>query len=205
MKKPLIILMLLGIMAGGCEFRNLSFSIPYFESGNYTINQIGAFTETATFTLEETIDALDLPDNVQMDSIYIKSISIKGKVLTGNEATGLNVQGSLTYDNQTLTLFNPNYVVIESGDIVELGMKDLNPAAISLLKKFMTAEIFYFLGIPIGPFNLTDEFFTITISGTPTPSQSSQINLIVDVNIAFDLSYHACIETIPFIGTECHQ
>jgi hypothetical protein len=204
MKRLTLPALLLVMMTSGCEKREFYFTSSYSESGSFTVNQAGAFSESATYTLDETLNALNLPSDVLIDSIYINSISIKGQTLAGNQATGLNVQGTLTYGGQSMNLFNTNTVAITGSGIAELGLNDLNPSAINLLKKFMTASILNFLGLPFGSFPLQNSF-TVAVTGTPAaPSQSSVVNLTLDFNIAFDLSYYTCVDALPFMGNPCY-
>ena len=100
--------------------------------------------------------------------------------MEGNNATGISLQGTLTYSGETRNLFNTNQIVISSSGIDKIGLSDLNPEAVTLLKNFLTASIYQYYGFPFGGFNLTDNFFTVTVSGTLTPAATNQVNVSLD-------------------------
>ncbi|MBG0861083.1 MAG: hypothetical protein IQL11_16415 [Bacteroidales bacterium] len=205
MKNYILMLLALGALTAGCEKRQFDFASSYSESASYTIDLTGPFNHTTTVSLDETLDVLDVPDETDIDAIYIKSISLKGQTLQNNEATGVDVSGTITYDGQSTQLFNSNHIEIQSNGFTELGLSDLNSTAISFLKEFMTAVVKEYLGFPVGSFNLTDHFFTITLAGSPTPAESARINLSIEIRISFDLGFSGCIKTLPFLGEECLQ
>jgi hypothetical protein len=203
MKKYLLFLIVPAFFLSACEKRLLDFASTYSESGTYTVNQTGPFSETVTFNAQETLDALDLPEDLVIDSLFIQNITLKGTTQTGNTATGVNIQGTVTYAGQTLHLFNSNSIAINNNGVTELALTSLNPTAVRLLKNFFTAEIYDYLGIPYPGFNHTDRFFTISVSGSPTPGPSAQLNLNLELTISFDFSYSGCFDVVSFMGEDC--
>lgn len=207
MKKIPLILVILGFLASSCEKRRFEFVSNHPESGVFTINETGSFNETKTLSLSETLNSLDIPDGADIEEVYINSISAKGLALQGNQATGFNIQGTLTYDGNTVNLFNSNTFSITNNEISEIRLSNLNPTAIELIKNFFQAGIYTFLGIPLGQlggfFTYTDDYITIEVNGTSTPGTSTPIHMQFELVIDFDLTYSACVESLPFMGDDC--
>ena len=204
MKTHILFIATAGFLLSSCEKRQFDFVSSHVESGIYNVEETGSFNETATINLGETLNAIDVPENADVESVHIKSISIKGTALAGNEATGINLQGTLTYHGETVNLFNSNVIPIVNNAIPEIGINNLNPAAITLIKNFFTAGIYTYLGIPLGGgFDFTDNFFTVEVSGSGTPGANTPIHMRFEVNVAFDLSYSACLDALMFTGDDC--
>jgi hypothetical protein len=98
-----------------------------------------------------------------------------------------------------------NTIVIANNEIQEINVSNLNPEATTLLKNFFTAGICNYLEVPYeGDFDFTDNFFTVNVKGNTTPTETSQANLLLQINISYDLSYNGCVESLPFMGDECY-
>ena len=206
MKKNILIILIVALFAYSCEWREFGLSPELTESGTYILDDQGSFNETKTFSLIGVFDELDLPETALISEIYIQSLSITGVTLTGNEANGINIQGTVTYDNETVNLFTVNNIAIVNNGIQEIALNNLNPVAMELLKNFMKAKIFSFYGFPWSDdFELTDNFITINVFGTVNPSASSRINLQCEFNINLAITYTYCMETLPFAGDECDR
>ena len=71
MKNYILMLLALGALTAGCEKRQFDFASSYSESASYTIDLTGPFNHTTTVSLDETLDVLDVPDETDIDAIYI--------------------------------------------------------------------------------------------------------------------------------------
>lgn len=130
MKAKYLAFVLGALLMAGCEDRTFEYVATASPSLDYTVDQEGAFDETYTVFANSFNDELDLPDDAIIGDVFIESLSVGIKELSGNEATAVKLTGSAGGVN-----FVEDLVVdVETGDYDFTVMAGLLEAGIRKIR-----------------------------------------------------------------------
>jgi hypothetical protein len=193
MKKVMILTVLLALsLSTGCKKQLYHFvgTVPITQE--YSPNQAtGSFSGSDIITKQDVTDVLNLPKNAQIEKVDLQNTGAIIEKLSGNAATQVMLNGTISVGGSTQTLFS-NLPVTTDGTY---ALATLNQPGVVLL----TNQIKAFLQDVPGTTSIT-----IAISGTSIPA-NSVIHVKVTLKIQCNVPSEACIEFPSFIseGEDC--
>ncbi|MBN2214880.1 MAG: hypothetical protein JW723_11600 [Bacteroidales bacterium] len=193
MKKNLLIILAITLLAAGCEMRKFEFAPTINVDETYTIDQTGAFFEIQTITRAQVMDALDIPETATVKEFNIEKISLRVTVLEGNQASVILASGKLELGSNKPDIFENFPVSLIKVDAPWIGLNDLIAEGVESLKGKIEG---YVLGNDDSPFN-------IVVSGDSSPTAGQKINVSLELKITGSVKYVDCIETLPYFGDDC--
>src|SRR4030042_3796871 len=193
MKKYLLIILVISLLAAGCEMRKFEFAPTISIHENYVVAKAGPFSEQETITREQVLDALDIPETAEIKEFNIEKISLKVTVLEGNEASLILASGKLQLGSSSPEVFNDFPISLVGVDVGWIGLNDVIAEGVGALTGKIEG---YILGNDTAPFN-------IEIYGDSSPTGGQKINVNLELRIAGSVKYEDCVETLPFVGDDC--
>ncbi len=193
MKKYLLIILVIPLMAVECKYRKFEFAPTISVDKAYEVNQNGPFSEVQTITREQVLDALDIPETAKITKFSIEKISLRVKVLEGNTAKLILASGMLQLGSTNPEVFKNYPISLVGVDYAFIGLNDLIDAGVEKLREKIEK---YILKQDTAPFN-------IVINGDSSPTAGEKVNVILDLKITGTVKYYDCIETLSIIGDEC--
>lgn len=194
------------ILLSSCEYRRFDFVVPFSDSAMYAVNQTGNFNETETIDPDDIMDDLDIPEDGAVEYFYIESITLSAETNSGNQASGINISGTLTDEEGTINLFSSNQLEFELGEINEININSLNSTAVHRIERtFQRSYYFRFWFWEYQELNLSDpQPFDISISGTTIPGNTA---IVMDVSLKFNGSCDAyyCFKSVNIMLDPCFE
>lgn len=191
MKNYILTFLAISLIAAGCGDRKFPFNPVLSIEKSYQVNQTGNFSEIQTITADDVWEALDLPENSEVEQFEIEKIALRFDVQQNNEATALKTNAKLLIGNSTIGIFD-NYNVSIDDAGVWMNLKDLHPEGINALKEKIKG---YVLETDYDPFE-------IAISGDTSPA-GQKIHVNIELKISGTITGVYCVETLIFLGEDC--
>ena len=183
---------------GGCEKKMFEFTGGLNETNVYTIDEItGAFSESRTITASEILSELDVPDDARIKTVDVEALSLRVTLREENEASVLNVSGSVVEQGGQSYMFQDHALPLEGvvgTDTPWVGLNALISTCIGRLHGKLE-------GFSRG---LDSQSFQISVSGSSsTPGQRVALDLHLRVKIA--ITYEECVDVMkgPVGGRDC--
>jgi hypothetical protein len=180
-------------LLSSCEKRLFHFIVTIDQTAPFVIDQTGSFNQTVPITEQDILRALDVPETGTITGVDIESLSLRVAVKDGNQATALNVSGTITEGGQTKSMFTNFPVTLVAVNAPFIGLNALIEDGISSLRRKING---YVKGID-------NSSFQITVSGTTVPANARAL-FDVNLKIKATVKYDECLE-VPFgsSGDDC--
>jgi len=187
MKKYLLILFVIPLMAMECENRKFEFVATMNLDEVFEIDNTGAFSEYAVVTRDEVLSFFDIPESAEIEDVNIESMAVRVVVLDDNEASVISLTGEVQLGSSKPAIFNGYPVPLFSPDNAFYGINTLISDGISGIRSKLER---YLEGSDIEP-------FTIQLSGDSSPTAGNRIHITLTLRIVGTVKYYECLE-VPF-------
>lgn len=81
------------MVLGGCETRTFEYVTTVSKTMVYTVDQLGAFTQSNVISAEALNDEFDLPEDAIIGDILIEALTVAVEPLSDNQATAVTMDG----------------------------------------------------------------------------------------------------------------
>ena len=193
MKKYLLIILVVPLLAMECEDRKFEFAPTISIHKEYVIDESGPYSEQQTITRAQVLDELDIPETAVVKEFNIEKMSLRVKVLEGNTAKIILASGKLQLGTQKPELFKNFPITLVGVDVDWIGLNDLIADGIGSLKAKIEG---YILGNDTDPFE-------IEIYGDSSPTGGEKVHVNLELKIAGTVKYLDCVETLNIFGDDC--
>lgn len=193
MKKYLLIILAIPLLAVECQYRKFEFAPTISVDETYVVNQTGPFSETQTITRNQVLDGLDIPETANIQEFNIEKMAIRVTVLEGNTAKLILASGRLQLGSTKPEVFKNYPISLVGVDYAFIGLNDLIANGVEKLKGKIEG---YILANDTAPFDLE-------IYGDSSPTGGQKINVNLELRISGTVKYEDCVETVSIIGDDC--
>jgi hypothetical protein len=194
MKKIAAFLLLLPLpLLSGCEKRLFHFIVTIDQTAPFVIDQTGAFNQSVPITEQAILSALDVPEGGTITGVDIESLSLRVAVKNGNQATALNVSGTVTENGQTRSMFTNYPVPLVAVNAPFIGLNSLIEDGISSLRRKINGYVK----------RIDNSSFLITVSGTTVPANARAL-FDINLKIKATVKYDECLDVpLGSSGDDC--
>ncbi len=193
MKKYLLIILVIPLLAMECQYRKFEFAPTINVEEAYIVEEAGPYSEEQIITREQVLDELDIPETAEIKEFNIEKISLKVGVLENNEASLILASGKLQLGTQKPEVFKNFPISLVGVDVGWIGLNDLIADGVGALKNKLEG---YILGEDTAP-------FTIEVYGDSSPTGGQKVHVKLSLKITGSVKYEDCIETLSIIGDDC--
>lgn len=187
MKKYLLILLVIPLMAMECENRKFEFVATINMDEVFEVDNTGAFSESAVVTREEVMGLFDIPESADIEDVNIESMAVRVEVLDDNAATAVSLTGEVQLGSSRPLIFEGYPVPLINPDNAFYGINSLISEGISGIRGKLER---YLEGSDTEP-------FTIQLSGDSSPTAGNRIHVLLTLRIVGTIKYYECLE-VPF-------
>jgi hypothetical protein len=175
--KSYLFLLAVPLLIMGCESQEFEFVGTINTEKTYLVDNSGTFNESAQVVMGEFLDSLDIPEGSQLGDVNIESLTIMIEPLDGNQASSVNVSGSVNIGGENITLFNNLQVTSTNGSW--MSITGLAQSGIDAVRdKFQQ-----YLD------NTGSDPFTVSASGYSAPAAGSRVHARITIQITCTVTY----------------
>ncbi|MFO7655952.1 MAG: hypothetical protein R6W78_02705 [Bacteroidales bacterium] len=193
MKKYLLFIMAIPLLAAECEYRRFEFVATIGVNEEFIVDNTGSFSEKQTITRQQVLDALDIPEQAEIKEINIEKLSVRVTILENNQASLISASGRLQLGENKPDIFKDKTIPLVAVNAPFIGLNNLIAEGVSGLKSKLEGYIYNSDAAP----------FDIEIYGDSSPTTGQKINVKIELIITGSVIYEECIETISLVGEEC--
>lgn len=177
MKHFFLFLLAAPLFIVGCESQAFEFVGTINTEKIYLVDNSGTFNESAQVNMGEFIDSLNIPEDSQLGNVNIESLAIMVEPLDGNQASSVNVSGTVNIGGENITLFNNFQAASTNGSW--LSITGLAQSGIDAVRdKFQQ----YLDDVNSDP-------FTVSASGYSAPTAGSRVHAKITIQITCTVTY----------------
>ncbi len=196
MKKALLVLILI-IFSLGCSKISRMDVVKFDKDFDYNFVTDGnLFPTVKTFTRQQLMSKLDLPDDAEIISVEIEGLEFNLKAASDNVTKGAVVRVTVKVSSMEKPIVRDTKITIDRLGNIWQGWKPLSLLAsegVSLLKSQITDWVNKYSSI---------DSITMTAFAAPDPANSGRLSIDFDLKLKATITYRHCVDSPKLLGGE---